>query len=66
MTNICRNQVLHTGVHLISADVIILLIGAVNSNEPSPLPNIAVTDFSQIWFYQKLGLFINFSARELE
>ena len=32
MTNICRNQVLHTGVHLISADVIILLIGAVNSN----------------------------------
>lgn len=33
MTNICRNQVLHTGVHLISADVIILLIGAVNSNE---------------------------------
>ena len=34
MTNICRNQVLHTGVHLISADVIILLIGAVNSNLP--------------------------------
>ena len=36
MTNICRNQVLHTGVHLISADVIILLIGAVNSNELLP------------------------------
>lgn len=35
MTNICRNQVLHTGVHLISADVIILLIGAVNGNNSS-------------------------------
>ena len=35
MTNIYRNQVLHTGVRLISADVIILLIGAVNSNNPT-------------------------------